>query len=156
MTVGYADRPYAERFSVMGGPAESVFEQWASTRPVTIQRFGFDRSPLPKEAMLQLPSFVRHAPDYILFEEGYTYLVDCVGTAKSQGFKVRASKLGALEFYQSNGGDPLLFIFNSAQYSYAFMNLDTVQRTKGPVEHFQNDGNAFHFVPNTIWVPVPR
>lgn len=156
MTTGYADKPYAERFSVMGVPAESAFEQWASARPVVIQRFGFDRSLLPKEAMLQLPLFVRHAPDYILWNAGWTYFVDCVGTANPQGFKVRATKLDALGFYAKEGGDPLLFIYCSSNDSYAFIGYDVVQRTKGPMEHFTNDGNAYHFVPQTIWVPVPR
>lgn len=152
----YADLPYAERFAVMGVPAETAFEYWAGISSNTIQRFGFDRSPLPREAMLQLPSFVRHAPDYVLWEDGFAYLVDCVGTANPLGFKVRASKLDALGFYKSNGGLPLLFIYLSPTDSYALLTLDEVVKRKGPVEHFAQDGNAYHFVPQTEWNPVPR
>lgn len=151
----YADRPYAERFAVMGVPAESAFETWAASREVVIDRLGFDRSPLPKEAMLQLPSFVRHAPDYVLYEDGFTYLVDCVGTANPSGFKVRASKLEALEFYKRNGGLPLFFVYYSPNNSYSIQTYDTVQALKGPLEHFANDGNAYHFVPQgNTWLPI--
>lgn len=154
MTQGYADKPYAERFAVMGVPAEGAFETWAATRPVVIDRLGFDRSPLPREAMLQLPLFLRHLPDYVLWEDGFTYLVDCVGTANPYGFKVRASKLDALEFYKKEGGLPLFFIYNSTFNAYAILTYDEVVKRKGPVEHFANDGNAYHFVLQAEWLPV--
>ena len=157
VTTAYADRPYAERFAVMGQPAEQAFETWAATREVVIDRLGFDRSPLPKEAMLQLPPFLRHLPDYVMYDrnEG-TYLVDCIGTANPLGFKVRASKLDVLGFYAEKGAHPQLFIYCSTTDSYSFMSYYNALATKGPMEHFNNDGNAYFFIKNDTWTPVPR
>lgn len=150
---GYATKPWSDRFGVMGVQAEAAFEDWAGPR--VIQRLGYDRSPLPHSALLQLPLWLRHLPDYILFDEGLTYLVEVVGTANPQGFKVRETKRMALEFIAENGGHPHFFIYNSVQDAYRFLSFKEVKQRSGPVDHF-SDGNAFRFVENTIWVPMPR
>lgn len=157
MTTAYANQEWRDRVAILGDPAEEAFEEWAGppTEDRVIQRLGFHRSALPQKGLLQLPLFIRHLPDYVMYDDGWTYLVEVGGTANPQGFKVRQTKLDALGFYAKNGGDPLFFISLSPKNSYAILRYDEVLRRAGPVDHF-TDGNAFRFVPNDTWLPIQR
>ena len=150
--VTYKDQPWYKRFEVMGQTAEAAFNVWAGPR--IIQRLGYDNSPLPRGAMLQLPPFARHIPDYILWDEGLVSFVEVVGTARRE-FKVRSSKLYGLETWRNSGVPLDFFVFNSTADEYAFVSYEQALVRRGPQEHFY-DGNVFHRVPVDSWTALPR
>ena len=65
----FADQQWKDRFKTLGNLAEMAFEDWARKNEVQIERMGLRGSHLPRNAMLQLPTHVRHTPDYLAYKK---------------------------------------------------------------------------------------
>ena len=102
--------------------------------------------------MLQIPIWVKHAPDFVLWDEGWSYFVEVIGTA-DDSFKVRRSKLRGLAYYAETGTPLIFFVFNSFKNGYAIVDYQDALGRAGPPKQF-SDGNSYSEVPVDGWIPL--
>ena len=133
----------------MGTQAEAAFVRWAGPR--IIQRVGWDKSPLPREAFWDMPPEIRHLPDFFLFDERL-FWVEVIGTANLAGFKIRKTKLESQKMYHDKV--PLFyFVYHSPSDSYATIGWDTVHSGAHTPQKFA-DGNSYYFLEVNSWTPL--
>lgn len=145
MAGAYRNQPWNKRFGQMGDAAEHVFEQVRPLGPTI--RFGWNRP--EGVSVTHMPPVLRHTPDY--YSDGS--LVEVVGLGRDGILKLKVSKYDALKIWNQllaegdEGGECLLFVWNSAQKEWALLSWETIKklvakaRRKGIEEFF--DGNAY-------------
>lgn len=158
MNAPFADLQWSERFKTLGNLAEMAFEDWARKNEVQFERMGFRGSSLPRNAMLQLPTHVRHTPDYLAYKMGQLKWVECVGTSDLSRFKIRLSKHEGQSWWNRDL-EVTYFLWHSPSQSYAWTTWQDISDEivgGAPLEHFTSDGNAYFVIEidPTSWVKL--
>lgn len=83
----FSDQSFANRFKVLGDPAEQVF---TATYPEGSVKFGLDRPPIN---LKNVPPFLRFTPDMLTGKS----LVEVQGLGRDQTAKFKVVKLAALD-----------------------------------------------------------
>lgn len=85
----FSEKPFNERFEVMGDTAEHRFRVWAAEEYIPYTDYGLRRPQVP---VYKLPAFVRYTPDFLLGDA----LVEVQGCGRDQLVKLKHDKLSAL------------------------------------------------------------
>lgn len=110
--VNFRDQGFAARMTVMGDPAESVFE---ATYPEGFARYGLNRPPIN---LSDVPPKIRHTPDYIT-RKG---LVEVMGFGNDETLKLKLVKANALWAWHSDFRVDM-FLWDSACHEYGWVRL---------------------------------
>lgn len=144
----FHDKPFAQRFAVMGDEAEEVYQAVAPLGPTV--RFGFRR---PKGIRFStFPEKLRHQPDFVTG----TYLVEVMGLGRDGILKsMKVSKYDALIVWQKIAKQLgllglVLFIWNSHKKQFitlpwaAIVTEVAFSKKKYGVLAFESDGNTYY------------
>lgn len=137
----FRNQPFSQRFHRMGDDAEGAYEMAFPKA----QRFGWQKI---RFYMGNMTDEMKHVPDY--FDPSSGTLVECVGLGRDGVLKFRATKWGALKFWRKAAKDLAIFVWNSAERSWAlvpypaFAALITRSIDIYGVQAFEEDGNEYH------------
>lgn len=114
----FSEKPYAERFELMGDMAEQRFQEWATENNVPYSVYGLRRPAIP---VWQLPAFVRYTPDFVVGEG----LMEVQGCGRDQHIKLKHDKLWALSEWDEK--TPVwLWLWNQTWDQVAIINMDGI------------------------------
>ena len=141
---GYRNRPWKERYAIMGDSAESVFHEVAPFGRA--MRFGWRR---PEVSMQRMAPRIRHMPDFYC---ATGHVVEVMGCGKDKILKLKVSKLDALEWWAEAGNPVALFAWNSHLRSWVLVPLESLSplARRCPLDRFREDkgtGDEYHAIP---------
>jgi hypothetical protein len=114
----WSELPFAERLVRLGDEAELKYETDRRARGVRFTDYGLRRPPFNGREMAQLPTSIRHGPDYIESWGGRLRFVEVQGVGADQRCKLKDAKLQALAEANAELA-AVLWVWNSPLRLYA-------------------------------------
>lgn len=171
----FKDKNFSARFERMGDSSEKMFEQWATAYKVAFINFGMNRPPFNYFA--QIPSNLRHTPDFLCEAQGGRFghlrdkdgkltrhfMADAKGVGRDQIIKIKLESHEALQAWQAFTGRPAAyFVYDSVKKRVSIslsVNLLDQHAPDLPIGHFSSDrGNPKPYYEVTTelleWEPV--
>lgn len=138
--VKYRDRPFAQRFGVLGDYAENVYEKVSPLGPTC--RHGWRR---PSVSMRYMSNELKNKPDYYA---STGVLVEVMGLGRDGILKLKLDKYEAMKFW-NKVQETALFAWNSSEHMWALIEwkplVGLVQRARNRgIESFEEDGNEYY------------
>lgn len=127
----FKDKEWDERVGTLGDPAETAFEQWATTNGIGFVRSGLNRPPFELGA---LQPMTLYTPDY-LTAGGY---IEVQGCGKDGLFKFKHDKLNALRRWEEQE-EVLVWLWDQPANTCVLIGLDQIQM------HCWDNGDAYKY-----------
>ena len=115
----FSEKPFNERYELMGDTAEHRFRVWAAEEYMPYTDYGLRRPQVP---VYKLPAFIRYTPDFLLGDA----LVEVQGCGRDQTIKMKHDKLWALETWDIHCG-VYVWMWNQSNDQIGVMTFNVFQ-----------------------------
>lgn len=148
----WSTQTFQGRFQLAGDLSEAACEQWMQAKGVSLERFGFNRSSLPK--IWTLPLKIRTRPDYLAIGKS-AFFIEVKGCGRSPFIKIKDMTVEGLDAWQKEL-DVWMFFYDSHKHQVSFDFFPTIRTTilDSPYDYFQ-EGHKFYKLPkkDLTWEP---
>ena len=157
--MGFSSKPIAERLETMGDLAETVFQQWAETKGLAVEHFGFEGRGLPFRRGMD--PRLRKRPDFLCWSDTVPHtFVDPKGTAGG-GVKIMQEDIEYKQFWTAF--HPVwFFVYDSNAEKFALATVEELAEHSKHAEtgRFEDGGKRapyYRFDPSLFrWQEAPK
>jgi hypothetical protein len=144
-----SDMSYDERMVRGGDMAEQAFVDYAESKGIRTQRYGFNRPPLYFPA---LPEFIRLTPDYACTYKSNGFLVECKGAGRSKFVNIKMRDMETLKAW-SELATLYLFINDTDRKKISMILFDEIHAhvSEYTTDAWDNGKTPFYEIPKTLF-----
>lgn len=142
--MNWASQDFQGRFKLAGDLSERACEEWMEQKGVSIERFGFNRSQLPR--FWKLPLKLRTRPDYLAMGK-HPFFIEVKGCGTASYIKIKELTLDGLSMWQQEL-DIWMFFYDSHHKRISFTHYPIVHELaqQSPFDFFQ-EGHKYYKLP---------